>query len=396
MPLPTPFFPRTSQLCTSLLWKDWAGYYAVRSYDTYMEREYYAFRHTAGLIDVTPLYKYEITGPDAAAFLSRVTVRNAVKLKIGQVVYLCWCDAAGKVIDDGTISRFADEHFRLTSAEPSLAWLSRFARGYQVTIEDVTDRLAALSIQGPTSRPVLAEAAQIRLDDLKYFRFTSARIGGEDVVISRTGYTGDLGYEVWVENAGAIAVYDAILAAGQPYGLLPAGLDAMDMTRLEAGFIMNGVDYYSANHCFLESRKSTPYELALGWTVDLERDAFNGQEALKAEKTRGPSRAMVGLVLDWSELESLFARQGLPPELRRGAWRDPVPVYDKAGRHVGQATSGTWSPLLKQNLALATVRAEHAAIGTELDMEVTVEYQRYRATARVTRKPFFDPPRKKS
>ena len=368
----------------------------MRSYDTYMEREYYAFRHSAGLIDVTPLYKYEVTGPDAAAFLSHVTVRNAAKLKIGQVVYLCWCDTTGKVIDDGTISRFAEEHFRLTSAEPSLAWLSRFTRGYRVTIEDVTDRLAALSIQGPTSRQVLAEAAQAQLDDLKYFRFTAARIGKEDVVISRTGYTGDLGYEVWVENTGAIAVYDAILAAGQPYGLLPAGLDAMDMTRLEAGFIMNGVDYYSANHCFLESRKSTPYELALGWTVDLERDPFNGQEALKAEKARGPSRAMVGLVLDWNELEVLFARQGLPPELRRGAWRDPVPVYDKAGRHVGQATSGTWSPLLKQNLALATVRAEHAAIGTELDMEVTVEYQRYRATARVTKKPFFDPPRKKS
>jgi aminomethyltransferase len=170
----------------------------------------------------------------------------------------------------------------------------------------------------------------------------------------------------------------------------------MDMARLEAGFIMNGVDYYSANHCFLESRKSTPYELALGWTVELEREPFNGQRALLAEKARGPSRALVGLVLDWPELEALFAKSGLPPELRRGAWRDPVPVYDKAGRHVGQATSGTWSPTLKQNLALATVRAEQAAVGTELDIEVTVEYQRLRATARVTKKPFFDPPRKKS
>jgi len=396
MPLPTPFFPRTSQLCTSLLWKDWAGYYAVRSYDTYMEREYYAFRHTAGLVDVTPLYKYDVWGPGAASFLSRVMVRDAGKLKIGQVVYLCWCDDAGNVIDDGTVSRFDSDRFRVTSAEPSLAWLSRFTRGHQVEIKDITDRLAALSIQGPTSRAILSEAAQLPLEDLKYFRFKNGRMGGQDVVISRTGYTGDLGFEVWVDNAGSLPVYDAILAAGERHGLLPAGLDAMDMARLEAGFIMNGVDYYSANHCFLESRKSTPYELALGWTVELEREPFNGQRALQAEKAKGPNRALVGLVLDWIELEALFARSGLPPELRRGAWRDPVPVYDKGGRHVGQATSGTWSPTLKQNLALATVRAEHAAIGTELDMEVTVEYQRLRVTARVTKKPFLDPPRKKS
>jgi len=396
MPLPTPFFPRTSQLCTSLLWKDWAGYYAVRSYDTYMEREYYAFRHTAGLVDVTPLYKYDVSGPDAASFLARVMVRDAGKLKVGQVVYLCWCDEAGNVIDDGTVSRFDAEVFRVTSAEPSLAWLSRFTRGYRVEIQDITDRLAALSIQGPTSRNILSEAAQMPLEDIKYFRFKNGRIGKQDVVISRTGYTGDLGFEVWVDNAGALAVYDALLAAGERYGLIPAGLDAMDMARLEAGFIMNGVDYYSANHSFLESRKSTPYELALGWTVELEREPFNGQRALQAEKSRGPNRALVGLVLDWPELEALFLRSGLPPELRRGAWRDPVPVYDKAGRHVGQATSGSWSPTLKQNLALATVRAEHAAIGTELDIEVTVEYHRLRATARVAKKPFFDPPRKKS
>src|SRR5262245_41358330 len=183
MPLPTPFFPRTSQLCTSLLWQDWAGYYAVRSYDTYMEREYYAFRHTAGLVDVTPLYKYDVWGPDAASFLAQVMVRDAAKLKIGQVVYLWWCDEAGNVIDGGTVSRFDTDKFRVTSAEPSLAWLSRFIRGYRVEIEDITDQLSALSIQGPTSRSVLSEVAQMPLDDLKYFRFTSARIGHQDVLI---------------------------------------------------------------------------------------------------------------------------------------------------------------------------------------------------------------------
>jgi aminomethyltransferase len=199
-----------------------------------------------------------------------------------------------------------------------------------------------------------------------------------------------------MDNQDAISVYDAILSVGQPHGLLPAGLDAMDMTRLEAGYIMNGVDYYSANHCFIESRKSTPYELGLGWTIQLDREAFNGKAALVAEKARGPSRSLVCLVLDWNEVEALFLRHGLPPELRRGAWRDPVPVYDQAGGHIGQATSGAWSPILKENLALATVRSEHAALGTELQMEVTVEYHRYRATARVVKRPVFDPERKKT
>ena len=396
MPLPTPFFPRTSRLCTSLFWKDWGGYHAVRSYDTYMEREYHAFRHTAGMIDVTPLFKYDVRGPDAAAFLSLVLVRDAHKLQVGQVAYTCWCDDAGKVIDDGTVSRLAEDRFRLTSAEPSYSWFERFSRGYRVSIEDVTDRLAALSIQGPTSRDVLRKAAEAPMDSLKYFRFTPGRVAGKDVVISRTGYTGDLGFEVWVANDDAIPVYDAILAAGEPLGLLPAGLDAMDMTRLEAGYIMNGVDYYSAHHCFIESRKSTPYELGLGWTVQLDREPFRGQAALRAEKARGPSRALVCLVLDWNEVEALFRKHGLPPELRRGAWRDAVPVYEKNGKHVGQATSGTWSPLLKENLALATVGSAYAAVGTELQMEVTVEYHRYRATARVVKKPVFDPKRKKA
>jgi aminomethyltransferase len=259
MPIPSPFHTRTSELCTSLLWKDWGGYYAVRSYDTYLEREYFAFRHAAGMIDVTPLFKYEVHGPDAAAFLSRVMVKNIAKLEVGQVTYICWCDDMGKVVDDGTVSRLDETYFRVTAAEPSLAWFHRYARGYDVTIEDSTERLAALSIQGPNSREILKRASDADLDTLGFFRLTRAKLDDLDVIISRTGYTGDLGYEVWIPSEQAVGLWDALIDAGKGYGLEPAGLDALDITRVEAGFIMNGVDYYSANHCLIESRKSTPY-----------------------------------------------------------------------------------------------------------------------------------------
>jgi aminomethyltransferase len=396
MPVPSPFHPRTSELCRSLFWKDWAGYHAVRSYDTYMEREYFAFRHTAGLIDVTPLYKYEVHGPDAAAFLSRIMVRDIRKLQVGQVAYTCWCDDAGKMVDDGTVSRLHETTYRVTAAEPALAWFQRCTRGYAVTVKDSTQALAALSLQGPRSREILKQVSDAPLDDLRFFRLVRTRVDGMEAVISRTGYTGDLGFEIWVDNAHALPLWDALIAAGTPHGLEPAGLDAMDVTRVEAGFIMNGVDYYSAQHCLIESRKSTPYEMALGWTVHLKRDPFNGQAALAAEKEAGPQRFLVGLALDWDGFAAHFARHRLPPQVPSGAWRDPRPVYARNGKQVGYATSGAWSPVLKKNLALATVRAGNEAVGTDLELEVTVEYERKRVRARVEPKPFFDPERKKS
>jgi aminomethyltransferase len=323
-------------------------------------------------------------------------VKDISKLAIGQVAYLCWCDDDGKVVDDGTVSRLGESAYRVTAAEPSLAWFQRHSRGYRVTLEDSTERIAALSVQGPRSRAVLQEVADADLGSLKFFHFRHTRIDGKEAIISRTGYTGDLGYEVWVDAPDAVALWDRVARAGKPHGLLPAGLDALDMTRVEAGFIMNGVDYFSANHCLIESRKSTPHELALGWTVNLDREPFIGQAALRREKVNGSKRAFVGLVVDWDRVEALFARHGLPPEVPAGAWRDARPVYNRDGRRIGQATSGAFSPLLKRNLMLATVEAPYRKIGATLQVEITMEYDRLQVPAVVTKKPFFDPPRKRA
>jgi aminomethyltransferase len=394
MPVPSPFHPRTQPLCTSYRWKDWAGYYAVCAYDHNPEREYFAFREAAGLLDVTPLFKYEVHGPDAAALLSRMTVRDVAKLKVGRVAYGCWCDDHGKVVDDGTVSRLAEDRFRLTAADPTFHWLERLARGCDVSIEDSSARLAALALQGPTSREILRRASDADLDALGFFAATRARIDDLEVWITRTGYTGDLGYEVWVDNAGALRLWDALMSAGRAYGVVPAGLDALDVTRIEAGFIMLGVDYWSAPKVTLESRKSTPYELGLGWTVALDRGPFVGQAALRAEHARGPAWRLMGLVLDWEELEALYEGYGLPPRLPAQASRSPLPVYD-GGAQVGQATSHTWSPLLKKSIALASLRAPFAAPGRRLAIEHTVEFERRRVTATVVETPFFNPERKR-
>jgi len=396
MPVPTVFHSRTSKLCTSMRWKDWAGYHAVCSYDSSHEPEYFAIRHAAGLIDVSPLFKYEVYGPDAAEFLSRLTVKNLTKLKVGRVTYLCWCDDDGKVVDDGTASRLEENYFRLTSSEPAFSWLERFRRGFDVTIEDSTDRIGTLALQGPTSRDILKQATSADLDNLKFFGNLRCKLDGADVWITRTGYTGDLGYEIWVEREDAEAVYDAVMSCGESYGILPAGMDALDVTRVEAGFIMNGVDYFGAHHCLTEDRKNSPYEIGLGWTVQLKRDAFIGRDALLREKAAGPKRTLVGLDISWSELEEVFASYGLPPEICSHAWRDGRPVYDRDNRWVGQATSGAWSPTLKKNLALAQVEAAAAKEGDTLKIELTAEYRRHTVNAKVVSPPFFNPPRKRA
>lgn len=382
-----------------MFYMDWAGYYAVRSYETTHEAEYHAIRQAAGLIDVTPLYKYEVQGKDACSFLSRIMVRDVAKLKVGQVAYLCWCDEDGKMIDDGTVARIDEDYFRVTSTEANYHWFARHANGFDVTLEDSTARLAALAVQGPRSRDVVDDATGGAVGKLKFFYATKAKIDGVEVYVTRTGYTGDLGFEIWVDNDNAVGIYDAVLEAGKPHGAIPSGLIAMDVARIEAGFILNGVDYFSSIHSMIEPRKSSPFEMSLGWAVHLkraQRSPFIGSEALRREKKAGSERAFVGLDIDWDEFENLFAEHGLPPEVRSGGWRDGVPVYDLDGNFIGQATSGAWSPLLKKNLALATVKTEHSRIGKQVLFEVTVEYRRRTVKATVVDKPFFDPERKRA
>ncbi|RKY18541.1 MAG: aminomethyl transferase family protein [Planctomycetota bacterium] len=395
MPLPTPFHPRTSALCTSLRWKEWAGYHAVCSYGVHHDPEYYAVRHSAGLLDVSPLHKLRVRGPDAAAFLSYVTARDISRLKLGQVGYGCWCDDDGKLLDDGTVTRWDDQDFRLTSADPCWGWLNRHTQGFDVRIDDVSTELAALALQGPRAREILTAVCGGELAELRFFRAARARCANFDIEVTRTGYTGDLGYELWVAPDHALALWDALMEAGAPHAMLPLGLDALDVTRIEAGFILAGVDYTSARRALIPARKSSPFEVGLGWTVQTERELFLGQAALVAERSKGSAWSLVGLEIDWDELEALYDSFGLPPSLCSMAWRDAVPVYLDDGRQVGQATSGTWSPTLKQNLALASVRTPHAKPGARLKLEVTVEYQRRKVTATIVPTPFFDPPRKR-
>lgn len=391
----TPFHSRTAPLCASHAWRRWAGHVVASSYELLHDREYHAIRSAAALIDVSPLYKYLVRGRDAARLLDRVATRHIAKGAVGQVMYTPWCDPAGKVIDDGTVARLDEQVFRLTSAEPNLRWLTLNTQGLEVEIEDVTERTAALAIQGPQSRAVLQQVVDADLTSLRYYRLTPATLAGVAVTVSRTGYTGDLGYEIWIDAGRALAVWDAVLAAGAPHGLVPAGMLALDVARIEAGLLLLEVDYVSALRALIEAQKSSPYELNLGWTVSLEKGEFVGRRALAAEQERGPAWHFVGLEVDWESLEALYRQLDLAPKLPTTAWRTSVPVY-AGGTQVGYATSGCWSPLLKRYIALAHVAGVHGRAGTVLQMEVTVEHRRRQAAARVVRLPFFNPERKRA
>ena len=396
MPIGTPFHERTKERCLTYRWKDWAGYHAVCTYGLSPDREYNAIRQGSAVIDVTPLFKYDVRGPDAAAFLARIMVRDVGKLKPGRMTYLCWCDDDGFVLDDGTCARLDDETFRVTSAAPAYWWLMRHADPYQVEVVDRTGELAALALQGPTSRELLRQVCDADMDALRFFGITEATFDGYRGWVSRTGYTGDLGYEVWVPNAHAIPLWDDLMSTGKNYGIEAVGLDAMDISRIEAGFVLRGVDYTGANDAHIDAQKLTPFELGLDWTVKLQnREPFIGQAALEREKRAGSRWSFVGLDIDWCAIEALYNAHGLPPHAPVAAWRCVVPVYCE-GRQVGRATSGVWAPMPKKNVALATIESDYAQLGTELFIEQTVEWSRQTAPCIVSEIPFFNPPRKRS
>ena len=393
MPIGTAVHDRTSRLCESMNYREWSGYYAVSVYEMHHEHEYNAIRNACALIDVTPLYKYRISGKDATKFVNRVITRDINKVAIGQVIYCCWCDEQGKVIDDGTISRLGENSYRWTAADPSIRWFHQNALGLDVQIEDISTQLAALALQGPTSGRLLMQIADADIANLKYFRFVHGKIGGVEVDISRTGYTGDLGYEIWIPWNDAPHVWDALMEKGRQFDLHPAGMLALDVARIEAGLILIEVDYFSSKRALIDSQKYSPYEIGLGRMVDLKKEHFIGRDALAAEHHRGPRRLLMGLDVQWEDVERLFDAVGLGPQVPSTASRSAVPVY-RGGLQIGKATSTTWSPTLKRMIALASLSREHAAAGTELQMELTVEAVRHKVRATTRELPFFNPPRK--
>jgi aminomethyltransferase len=393
VPIGTAFHERTFELCQSLNYREWSGYYTVSAYETHHEHEYNAIRNAAALIDITPLFKYMVTGKDATRLVNRVIARDINKVKVGQVIYCCWCDEDGKVIDDGTITRLGENTYRWTAADPSLRWFQQNAVALEVKIEDISETVAALALQGPTSAALLKSVADADIANLKYFRVTHGKIAGVDVDISRTGYTGDLGYEIWMPWKQSLRVWDALVQSGKSFDLHPTGMLAMDVARIEAALLLIDVDYFSSKKAVIESQKYSPFEIGLERMVHLEKEAFVGKTALLEEQQRGPKRKLVGLELDWAEVEKLYERLGLPPQAPSIASRVHVPVY-RGKAQVGKATSTTWSPVLKKMIALASVDARHSAIGTELQVEVTVEAVRHKAGARIVQLPFFSPARK--
>ncbi|HWO41069.1 MAG TPA: aminomethyltransferase family protein [Candidatus Eisenbacteria bacterium] len=382
-------------MCASQNWRNWSGYFVAGSYDLVHDYEYHAIRNTAGLIDVSPLFKYDVRGRDALRLVDRVITRNAGRCAVGQALYTCLCDDDGKVLQDGTVFRLEADHFRLHLAEPSMRWLTLNALGMDVEVCDVSEEVAALALQGPNALAILRDHVDVDLASLRFFRFVKCHLDAIPALVSRTGYTGDLGYEIWLSPADAERAWDALVTAGKLHGIKPAGILALDLARLEAGFILLEVDYIGADKAWNDEQRYSPFEIGLGWTVDLSKDFFVGSRALRAETQRGSRRQIVGLEIDWRRYEELYRAVGLPAQVPAPPWRGGVPVYTDS-RQVGHATTGGWSPILKKYVALATLERNKTGAGTRVELEATVQYARKKVPATVVKLPFFDPPRKRS
>jgi aminomethyltransferase len=393
LPVGTAFHDRTFSLCTSLNYREWSGYYTVSVYEVHHEHEYNAIRNASALIDISPLYKYLVSGKDATKLVNRVITRDINKVKVGQVIYCCWCDEQGKVIDDGTITRLEENKYRWTAADPSLRWFRQNGLNMDVQVEDISEQTAALALQGPTSGKLLKAVAEADIANLKYFRMTRGKIAGIPVDISRTGYTGDLGYEVWVSWNDAVKVWDALMETGRRFDIHAAGMLALDVARVEAGLLLIEVDYTSSKKALIASQKYSPYELGFGKMVHLDKENFIGKAALAKDQTHGVARQLVGLEIDWPEVEVRYEKFGLTPAAPSQASRVHVPVY-MGDKQVGKATSTTWSPVLKKMIALASVETAYSKVGNKLQMEITIEAMREKVTAKIVKTPFFNPPRK--
>jgi aminomethyltransferase len=394
---PTAFFPRQEALNTKMAWGDWSGYFSVPVYADFHDIEYSAIREAAAVIDISPLYKYEVRGPDAQRLLDRVMTRDMAKLRVDRVFYSPWCDEEGKVLDDGTISRLDDTTYRITAADPSYRWFVLNSTGLDVDIDDISDRTAALALQGRLSREVLQDATGQDWSDLKYFGRRMTEIAEVAVDVTRTGYTGDRGYELWMAADQALPVWDRIFEVGERYGIYPVGINAMDVARVEAGLILIEAEYTSARHAVAPEQQYSPYELGFEPLVDLGKPTdFTGRRALRAEHASGgPERRLVGLELDWAGIEGMYAKHGQAPAISPFVHRAPVPVY-KEGKQVGRATSITWGTTIKKMVGFGSVDRGHARAGTRLSVEWSVEGERGKVGASVVPLPFVDLDRKRT
>jgi aminomethyltransferase len=393
----TAFYPREAELNSHLAWGEWSGYHSAAVYADFHDIEYNAIREAAAVVDVSPLYKYVISGHDAARLLDRVMTRDISKLQVDQVYYTLWCDEDGKMIDDGTLTRLSEDSYRITAADPCERWFTMNATGLDVEVDDVSDATAGLALQGRLSREVLQDVTGQDWSDVGYFRRRVSEIAGVEVDVTRTGYTGDRGYELWMPVDGALAVWDRLFDVGQGFGIHPCGIRAMDVARVEAGLLLIEVEYSSSHRAIAAEQHYSPYELGFGRLVALGKASpFNGKGALIAEqRAGGPARRLVGLELEWAGIEGLYAKHDLAPAVSALVHRDPVPVY-REGRQVGRATSITWGPTIKKMVGFGSVDKQHEKIGARLSVEWSVEGERGKVAATVVPMPFLDLERKRT
>jgi len=393
----TPFHDRTSAANATGLWEHWSGYLVAQRYQLSEKFEYFAIRNSAGLFDSSPLFKYRIHGPDAEHFLAGVLARDIRTCPVGHGQYTAWLDDRGFVIEDGVIFRNGSDDFLLTSAEPNLAYFDALIGRHRVVIDDVSEDSAVLAVQGPKAREILGCLAP-DVVGLPYFGLATATIAGAPVTVSRTGYTGDLGYEIWVPAEQALAVWDAVTEAAEGRGVIPIGMVALYMARIEAGLLLLDVDFSSSRYAWTDAHRSTLIELGLGWMVrDLTIDdrSFIGRAALEAELRDKTSRwKLTGLVLDWRDYDRHFDQAGLIPPKDHTPIQDEYYVYDDGGAQIGYATSLMYSPMLQRHIALARVPLDRTRPGSVVKLELPVNHRYEYFDAAVTRLPLYNPDRR--
>jgi len=377
--LKTPFHPRTEAANRLWSWGNWGGYTTALSFDD-LAMEHAAIRNTATVYDLCPMVKYRVEGPEAAEYLNRLTIRNAAKLSVGGVQYTAWVNDAGHLLDDGTLFRLTENRYRLCCQERHLPWLLDSAHGFDVAIAEETEEVAALALQGPTSAEVL-RLAGFDIDGLKPFRLAEFAFGAGRLMISRTGFTGDLGYELWTTPDQALALWDRLFEAGRLHGLRPIGSEALNIARLEAGFIITRYDFTPADICVREDRLRSPVEMGMCWLIDWDKGHFTGKAALSRQRDLGAEWSFVGLEIDGN----------IPAE---GAI-----LYHDRKAEVGVVTGACWSPVLKKNIALAQIRTRHATganIWAEIYALRELHYEKLMMRARVVDRPFFTPARRRA